>query len=133
MTHETHIAAVSAGTEDGTAAKGPIDPQGGISERAAPIQCGDTVLHRPSGEIWLVAAADHERNTLMWCGWPEGTASITDCKILHRAKPEESRRLHLRLSGARRIMADRVYGNPESPPMTDAQQPRPRRDHVSLS
>lgn len=37
MTHETHVAAVSAGTEDGTAAnKGSLDPQGGISASAAP-------------------------------------------------------------------------------------------------
>jgi hypothetical protein len=36
MTHETHVAAVPAGTEDGTVDKGPLDPQGGISERAAP-------------------------------------------------------------------------------------------------
>jgi hypothetical protein len=36
MTHEAHVAAVPAGTEDGTAGKGPLDPQGGISAPAAP-------------------------------------------------------------------------------------------------
>lgn len=76
----------------------------------AQINCGDHVLHRPTGETWLVAAADDER--LMWCGWPEGTAPIDDCVVVRRATPEQSRKLHLELTGARRRMADRVYGSP---------------------
>lgn len=107
MTHETHVAAVHAGTKDGTEEK----VAGG---NAAPIQCGDWVLHRPSGETWVVAAADHERDDLMWCGWPEGMARVSDCDVIKRAAPEWSRKLHLELSGARRRMADRVYGNPEA-------------------
>ena len=50
MTHETHVAAVSAGTEGGTAGKGPLDPQGGISERAAPA----AQKLRRYGRDWIV-------------------------------------------------------------------------------
>jgi hypothetical protein len=74
------------------------------------INCGDHVLHRPSGEEWVVAAADHTNDQLMWCGWPEGCAKISDCRVIRRAAPWEAAMLHAQLSGARRAMADRVYG-----------------------
>lgn len=78
------------------------------------INCGDTVFHKPSGEKWLVAAADHERDEIMWCGWPEGRAKISDCEIVRRATADKSAALHRELSGARRAMADHVYGEQES-------------------
>ena len=74
------------------------------------INCGDHVLHRPSGETWVVAAADHAANDLMWCGWPEGMGRVSDCEVIKRATPEESAELHAQLDGSRRRMADRVYG-----------------------
>lgn len=76
----------------------------------ASIRCGDTVLHRPSGEKWVVAAADPERDEIMWCGWPEGVAKLSDCELIDRAPPVKSADLHARLTGTRRAMADRVYG-----------------------
>jgi hypothetical protein len=79
-------------------------------EGDAPIRCGDVVLHRPSGEEWIVAAADPESDALMWCGWPEGVAKLSDCELLRRASPEKSAELHAQLTGTRRAMADRVYG-----------------------
>lgn len=45
------------------------------------IKTGDTVLHRPSGEHWLVAGVDGDR--LMWCGWPEGSANLSDCELIN--------------------------------------------------
>jgi hypothetical protein len=43
------------------------------------IRCGDHVLHRPSGEEWVVAYADYESGNLAWAGWPDGSARIEDC------------------------------------------------------
>lgn len=79
------------------------------------INCGDSVLHRPTGERWIVAAADMANDDLMWCGWPEGMARVSDCEVVRRASPEERRKLHSELSGSRRRMADRVYGPVYSP------------------
>ena len=43
------------------------------------IRCGDHVLHRPSGEEWVVAYADYESGNLAWAGWPDGSERIEDC------------------------------------------------------
>ena len=50
------------------------------------IDTGDTVLHKPTGEEWLVAGVKGDR--LMWCGWPQGTASLNDCDLVAKAMPE---------------------------------------------
>jgi hypothetical protein len=44
------------------------------------IRTGDTVLHRPTGESWVVAYVINDR--LAWCGWPEGEAKASDCEIV---------------------------------------------------
>lgn len=44
------------------------------------IRTGDTVLHRPSGERWLVAYV--YQDYLAWCGWPEGEAKLSDCELI---------------------------------------------------
>jgi hypothetical protein len=49
MTHETHVAAVPAGTEGGTAGKFPLDPQGGISASAAPADGWLPIATAPMG------------------------------------------------------------------------------------
>ena len=43
------------------------------------IRTGDTVLHKPSGEKWLVAYVQGEY--LAWCGGPEGEAKLADCEL----------------------------------------------------
>lgn len=53
------------------------------------IRAGDTVLHRPSGETWVVAYADHERNDLSAYGWPETLARVTDCELVHSCTDAE--------------------------------------------
>jgi hypothetical protein len=55
------------------------------------MDTGDVVMHGPSGETWTVAyvRGDH----LAWCGWPEGEALTSDCKLVKSSTSEN--RLHL--------------------------------------
>ena len=43
-------------------------------------RCGDVVLHRPTGEQWVVAYVNGGR--LAWCGWPQGEAALSDCELV---------------------------------------------------
>jgi len=51
------------------------------------IDTGDEVLHRPTGETWLVAFVKDDR--LAWCGWPMGYARLGDCQLMRKATHEE--------------------------------------------
>lgn len=51
------------------------------------MRTGDTVRHIPTGELWTVAWADERE--LMWCGWPEGWAKISDCVLVKACTDEE--------------------------------------------
>lgn len=53
------------------------------------IRCGDTVVHKPTGETWLVAYADYGTGDLAWSGWPDGRARIADCEISRFATDEQ--------------------------------------------
>lgn len=55
------------------------------------IDTGDHVLHRPTGETWVVACVQGEH--LSWCGYPEGRAALSDCDLVRKAGPEERRNL----------------------------------------
>lgn len=55
------------------------------------IDCGDTVKHGPTGETWLVACV--EGNRLYWCGWPPGSADLSDCTLVEKATPEARAKL----------------------------------------
>lgn len=55
------------------------------------IDTGDTVFHKPTGETWTVACVQGER--LSWCGWPEGSASLSECTLIAKATPEERHKL----------------------------------------
>lgn len=50
-------------------------------------RCGDTVLHRPTGEEWIVAYA--EGDYLAWAGWPNGLAKLADCDLVAVCTEEE--------------------------------------------
>ncbi len=52
-------------------------------------RCGDFVLHRPSGERWLVAYADPDRDDLAWFGWPNGLARLSDCEVVRRCTDDQ--------------------------------------------
>jgi hypothetical protein len=52
------------------------------------LKTGDVVLHKPSGETWVVAIVDGD--DLMWCGWPPGMARTSDCELVESCSDEES-------------------------------------------
>lgn len=79
------------------------------------IRCGDGVLHRPTGEKWLVAYADYETGDLAWSGWPEGRARIEDCEIVSVATDEQHEKhvhewLEKRSDDHRVAAVRRLYG-----------------------
>lgn len=47
------------------------------------MRAGDHVLHRPTGETWVLAAVDGE--DVLWAGWPPGRARLADCELLTAA------------------------------------------------
>jgi hypothetical protein len=51
------------------------------------IDTGDTVLHAPTGEQWIVACVNGDR--LSWVGWPEGSAPLTECTLVAKATKEK--------------------------------------------
>ena len=53
-----------------------------MSERR--FVAGDVVLHRPSGERWLLAA-DQEGGEVVCAGWPETVAKAGDCELVTAA------------------------------------------------
>lgn len=57
------------------------------------IDTGDSVLHGPTGETWIVAYVRGEY--LAWCGWPEGEVRLSDCTLTHKATPEYRNKLLL--------------------------------------
>lgn len=53
------------------------------------IDTADTVLHRPSGERWLVAVARTEQDEIIPCGWPLSFARLSDCDLVRAATDEQ--------------------------------------------
>jgi hypothetical protein len=51
------------------------------------IDTADAVLHRPTGETWLVAFVDGDRLTP--CGWPLSQAALADCELVRAATDEQ--------------------------------------------
>lgn len=52
-------------------------------------RCGDHVLHRPTGEKWVVAWA--EGDDLAPAGWPNSIACVADCEVTHRCTDDTHR------------------------------------------
>jgi hypothetical protein len=61
------------------------------------IKSEDFVLHKPSGEEWVVCGINYERGELIPCGYPFGYAKIEDCVLIEsRNLPQpESYKNHL--------------------------------------
>lgn len=57
------------------------------------MKTGDTVLHGPTGEEWVVAYVDIANNRLAWCGWPPGLAKFSDCTLVDVCSDEDSAKL----------------------------------------
>ena len=77
------------------------------------MKTGDHVLHRPSGEKWVVAYV--RGDDLAWCGWPSGLARASDCEIVKLATHDESKALLKEMaamseSDHRRSFARRALG-----------------------
>jgi hypothetical protein len=58
-------------------------------EPSKAIRAGDTVLHKPTGEKWLVAAMSGDGAKLVCCGWPESIADVSDCELFRSATDEK--------------------------------------------
>lgn len=61
------------------------------------IDTGDAVLHRPTGETWLVAYVAAGGEHLVCCGWPESSAKVADCELVAAAT-----------AGGRRLLLERM-------------------------
>ena len=47
------------------------------------IRPSDVVLHKPTGETWVVCGVDREKGELIPCGYPFPTlAKIDDCELI---------------------------------------------------
>jgi hypothetical protein len=44
------------------------------------MRAGDHVLHRPTGETWVVAFVDGD--DLAACGWPFSIVPVSDCSLV---------------------------------------------------
>jgi len=55
------------------------------------IDTADHVLHKPSGDQWLVAYATETE--VIPCGWPLSYAKKEDCDLIKKATPEQKLQL----------------------------------------
>lgn len=54
------------------------------------MRAGDVVLHRPTGERWVVAVVVGD--DLAWVGWPDGIARTSDCELVEACSDTEHER-----------------------------------------
>jgi hypothetical protein len=71
------------------------------------VDTGDVVLHKPTGERWVVAFVSGEN--LSWLGWPEGFAKVSDCELLETAKPEVRQQLLERMAAMDGMDSRKTY------------------------
>lgn len=54
------------------------------------IRPNDTVLHRPTGETWVVCGVNRDLGTLIPCGYPfPSMARLEDCELVERGYEKE--------------------------------------------
>jgi hypothetical protein len=75
-------------------------------------RCGDHVVHRPTGELWLTAYV--EEDMLVPAGQPVRSAPLADCEVVFRCSDEDHKRLvavwqHAK-DDVRRAQVKRLYG-----------------------
>lgn len=73
----------------------------------APMDIGDIVLHKPTGETWTIAYVHNEH--LAWCGWPEGLAHTSDCTLVKHATAEERLELLKQMAAGSEPDSRRTY------------------------
>lgn len=69
------------------------------------MRTGDHVLHKPSGETWVVAYVNGD--DLAWCGWPHGLARTADCELVKSCSDDE----HVELLGEMAKVGDDSRGS----------------------
>ena len=78
------------------------------------MKTGDTVLHRPTGETWLVAFVEDGR--LCACGWPLELVPAVDCDLIKSCDAQERVKLLAEMAAMqcddpRRSYAQRALAN----------------------
>ena len=54
------------------------------------IRPNDTVVHKPTGERWVVCGVNRDLKTLIPCGYPfPSMARMEDCELVERAYEKE--------------------------------------------
>ena len=56
------------------------------------LRAGDHVLHRPSGETWMVSRVKPHTGKLAAFGWPPSEALIDDCTRVYACTDAEHER-----------------------------------------
>lgn len=77
-------------------------------EPSKAIRAGDSVLHKPTGETWVVAAMSPDGTELVCCGWPESIAKVADCELKGRATDDDHYRI---LSNVAAVCHDQLRGS----------------------
>ena len=68
------------------------------------IRPNDIVLHKPSGETWVVCGVDREKSELIPCGYPFPTlAKLSDCELVEK-------RYHVECQSEEQIKALQKHG-----------------------
>lgn len=60
------------------------------------MRTADHVLHKPSGETWVVAYV--EGDDLVACGWPLTMVPVSDCELVKAATDEDNEKLLKKMS-----------------------------------
>lgn len=72
------------------------------------IETADVVLHKPSGEKWLVAYC--RGGYVCCCGWPQSLAPVGDCELIEKGTEQEREELIVQMASCRGGEADsRTY------------------------
>jgi hypothetical protein len=78
-----------------------------VSDEQLAIRTGDAVLHKPTGETWLVAYC--EGGYVCCCGWPATLAKVSDCELVRKGTDEEWAGLLMSLA----VMQPEPGGSPD--------------------
>lgn len=92
------------------------------------MRTADVILHRPTGETWVVAYVDEQRGEVTPCGWPFCFARLEDCDMKKAASDDESEQLLQELAAMtcpehdfRRSWAQRVLAARDTPSESKAE------------
>jgi hypothetical protein len=64
-----------------------------MKKNSGEIKPGDVVMHKPSGEEWIVAALHYSGDELAPVGWPACVVKVKDCVLVESCSVEESEKI----------------------------------------